>query len=313
MLSNLAFIVTTRCNLHCAHCLRGYYDQHHDLPLDLAAEILTSAKPFGASHVGMTGGEPYLHPQFDALVALIVESGYTWSFTSNGLRSQPYIGAMTRHRENFTHVTLSLEGASPETHARTRHRPDAYERVLINARHYIKTGFKVQIGFTLHRHNKHELDEIAQLAVDLKGSKLAVAAIIPTEWNNDLWLTDEERFELYTEVMVLRSKLDIDIGYASALHTRGGVDFCDNLHLHKLAFNARGELIFCCDTINQGAVIGSLQHTSFPDLIQTWLSHSASLQQHRTELIAQGKETIPGFDSCAFCNSHFDISDFSVQ
>ena len=40
MLKNLILFATTRCDLKCAHCLRGYPTRHDDLPLDLLPNLL---------------------------------------------------------------------------------------------------------------------------------------------------------------------------------------------------------------------------------------------------------------------------------
>jgi MoaA/NifB/PqqE/SkfB family radical SAM enzyme len=40
VLKNLTLFATTRCDLKCAHCLRGYPTRHDDLPLDLLPNLL---------------------------------------------------------------------------------------------------------------------------------------------------------------------------------------------------------------------------------------------------------------------------------
>jgi MoaA/NifB/PqqE/SkfB family radical SAM enzyme len=71
MLTNLALIVTTRCDYHCAHCLRDLSDEKVDFLLELLPKLLEQARPFGARHVGFTGGEPHLHPHFAELVEMV--------------------------------------------------------------------------------------------------------------------------------------------------------------------------------------------------------------------------------------------------
>ena len=40
MLKRPTLFATTRCNLKCAHCLRGYPTSHDDFPLDLLPNLL---------------------------------------------------------------------------------------------------------------------------------------------------------------------------------------------------------------------------------------------------------------------------------
>ena len=85
MLTRLALIVTTRCDLHCAHCLRGLSDEKVDFPVDLLPRLFEESRPFGSRHVSFTGGETHLHPQLGRLVEMVVEAGYTWQFVIHGL------------------------------------------------------------------------------------------------------------------------------------------------------------------------------------------------------------------------------------
>ena len=48
MLTNLALVVTTRCDYHCAHCLRGPSDEKVVFPLELMPTLLEQAQPFGS-------------------------------------------------------------------------------------------------------------------------------------------------------------------------------------------------------------------------------------------------------------------------
>ena len=41
------------------------------------------ARLFGAQHVGLTGGEPRLYPQFERMKGIILEVDYKLSFASN--------------------------------------------------------------------------------------------------------------------------------------------------------------------------------------------------------------------------------------
>jgi MoaA/NifB/PqqE/SkfB family radical SAM enzyme len=118
MLTTIGIFVTTRCDLRCAHCLRGHYEgqEHQDFSLDLLTRLLEEGRPFGARQFGFTGGELCLHPEFSQMVAMVVDAGYRWSFVSNGQRSEPYCSLMTRFRSAFKSANLSLDGADAKTH-----------------------------------------------------------------------------------------------------------------------------------------------------------------------------------------------------
>lgn len=305
MLNHIAIITTMRCDLKCEHCLRGYPKARPDFPMDLLDKLLTEALPFGAKHIGLTGGEPHLHPDFEKMVEKIVGYGYTWHFVSHGQRTEPYLPLMDKYKDKISYVTLSIDGAKAETHDEIRKHKGAFEKVAASAKRYVELGYKVRINSTLNQKNKNEVAELIKLGCDIGAYSMGFAGTIPTSWNKELILNDKKSLELYQQIMTLRKESKIDVQTVSSLHTRGGVNFCNVLNLRELTFNSRGELIFCCDTTENGAAIDSLREYSFSELVKRWLEQSNALQAQRAERIATGNMG-DKFDTCAFCNSFFN-------
>jgi MoaA/NifB/PqqE/SkfB family radical SAM enzyme len=302
MLTKLAILTTRRCNLHCAHCLRGYPEERRDFPLELLPHLLEDARPFGVRHVALTGGEPGLHPRFAGFVDKIVAAGYTWNFVTNGLAVEPYLAPLERFKENLTHISLSLDGANHETHDAIRCRQGAFAALMQSIDHYKTMGVKLRFNATINRLNKGELQGMVKLAECLGVDSVFFGSAIPTPWNEKLVLTDQETLEVYKQLKEIGKKAAVLIRSFSSLHTRGGVNFCGNLNLEEITINAKGEVIFCCDTIKDGAVVGSLASEPFTALVRRWLQISTALQLERLDNIATGMMD-DGFDACTFCNN----------
>ena len=303
MLTNIALITTMRCDLKCRHCLRGYPEERPDFPLELMDKLLTQALPFGARHVGLTGGEPHLHPEFGKIVEKIVAYGYTWHIVSNGQKTAPYLPLMEKYREKFKYVSLSVDSASPALHDEIRNHRGAFKRVMHAIKEYKSHGYPVHLACTLNRRNKGEVSDLVKMAKELGAESIGFGGTIPTPWNQELVLEDEEALILWQQIIRLQKQIDLNSRTFSGLHSRGGVNFCNILNLRELAFNSQGEVMFCCDTINHGAVIGSLANYSVSELIQIWLEHSFELQKLRTRQIASGQMG-SGFDTCLFCEKY---------
>ncbi len=304
MLSRIALIVTTRCDYRCAHCLRGLSGEKVDFPLELLPGLLEQARPFGARHVALTGGEPRLHPRFAELVEMICAAGYTWHFVSNGAQVEPYLRLMERFREGFTGVSLSLDGATAEVHDAIRHKQGAFERVIAAVKRYQQAGFQVQLGACLSQLNKGQVEDLLHLAEELGVCGLKFGGTIPAPGNQALVLSEADLLGLYQQIQALREVTELPLSTFSSLYTPGGVHFCGNLELKEATFNPRGEMMFCCDTRGYGAALGSLRDGSFAGLIQEWLRAAAALQGERVRCIAEGVMG-EGFDSCVFCNEYF--------
>jgi organic radical activating enzyme len=51
--------------------------------LPIVQKVLKEGHSCGIAHVGLTGGEPTIHPQFPEILKLVSQAGYTFSFVSN--------------------------------------------------------------------------------------------------------------------------------------------------------------------------------------------------------------------------------------
>ena len=301
MLKSIAIITTLRCDLKCEHCLRGFPKERPDFPMELLDKLLAEVLPFGARQVGLTGGEPHLHPQFEQLIEKIVAYGYSWHFTSHGQRMEPYLSLMESARKNFSHVNLSMDGADEVTHDDIRKRKGAFKKVVSTARNYVEKGYRVNLNMVLNQKNKNQVEDFISFGKELGVTSIAFGGVIPAPWNMHLLLSDTEKMELFQQIVVLRENAEVKIRTTSSLHTRGGVNFCDVFNMKKLYFNSRGEMIFCCDADQTESVVGSLYENSLETLMEKRLQMSMRLQKRRLNMIAKG-EMREGFDTCGFCN-----------
>ena len=304
MLHNIAVIITTRCDLKCWHCLRGFPTQASDFPIEFLDKLLQNALVFGTKHIGLTGGEPYLHPKFSEIVKIIVSYGYTWHFVSNGQNADPYLPLIEKNRDNFSHVTLSLDSVTPEIHDKIRRRSGSYKRTIESIKKYVRAGCSVKIASTLTQKNKNEMEPLINLAIEVGANSIVFGGIIPTPWNQELILPDSDSMPLWELANSLRTKKDFNIQTTSSLFTRGGINFCNALNLKELTFNSQGKLIFCCDTIGSGYEIDSNSEANLAELLSKWLDISLAMQKFRTHQILNGVME-DGFDTCHFCNNFF--------
>lgn len=304
MIDTIILLTTMRCNYNCRHCLQGAGKDPVDFPLDLFPHLLTEARQFGAKHVGFTGGEARLHPGFEQMVETVLQHGYTWSLNSNGSQTEPYLELMKRSDGAFKSVSLSLDGADAETHDRLRQREGAFEAVIQSAQTYIEHGFDVKLTTCLHTENKHQTAEIVALGEKLGVKSIKCAGLIPAEGIELQPLSNQESYDLYQQIQDLNANSDVLVQAASALYTRGGINFCSTLNLRSLTFSPQAELLFCCDAQGGNPVIGSLYKQGLPELIEGWITTVENLKKVRTRRIAHGQMG-EGFDTCQFCNLNF--------
>ena len=118
----IAFKLTNRCDLRCAHCYQwgadGYHhhlaagDRHGDLDLALVARMLEATRPV-RSNVYLWGGEPLVYRDWDGLVELLANDPRWTSVCTNGTlieRRLPSLLRLGRHLE----LSISLDGFEAE-------------------------------------------------------------------------------------------------------------------------------------------------------------------------------------------------------
>ncbi|MGC1520298.1 MAG: radical SAM protein [Steroidobacteraceae bacterium] len=164
--------LTERCNSRCVTC---DYWRHGREDMDLAAvtRLLPSLAEMGTRLALLSGGEPLLNPEWPAIARLLRKSGLkVWLLTS-GL-------ALAKHArravELFDAITVSLDGADPQTYAAIRGL-DAFHKVcggiLAAAGHGTPPGIRV----TVQRGNFRQLPAFVALAKEVGARQVSFLAV----------------------------------------------------------------------------------------------------------------------------------------
>jgi heme d1 biosynthesis radical SAM protein NirJ len=152
-----------RCNLACQHCYSISAD------VDFAGELTTpeifatmdDLRAFDVPVLILSGGEPLLHPDIDAIAARAKALGFYVGLSTNGTLIDdamlPRIAAV-----GYDYVGISLDGIEA-THDRFRRKAGAYAASLRALRLCRDAGLKVGVRFTLTQDNAHDLPRLLEL------------------------------------------------------------------------------------------------------------------------------------------------------
>jgi SynChlorMet cassette radical SAM/SPASM protein ScmF len=164
--------LTTGCNLACRHCwivpksLNGEAFPGNCLDVVLLREAVAEAKPLGLAHAKLTGGEPTLHPRFLQIVDLLTGEGLRLSLETNGTLIDRALARHLKENTSLDSVSISLDGATAETHDAFRNVPGAFGSALGGLDHLVDAGYKPQVIMSPHRGNIGELEDLVKLAVE---------------------------------------------------------------------------------------------------------------------------------------------------
>jgi MoaA/NifB/PqqE/SkfB family radical SAM enzyme len=109
----LAHIVPMRrCNLSCAYC-NEYDAVSKPVPLELMLKRLDKLAFLGTSMITVSGGEPLLHPELDAMVVRMRERGMVASLITNGYYlSKDRIRSL--NAAGLDYLQISIDNVEPD-------------------------------------------------------------------------------------------------------------------------------------------------------------------------------------------------------
>jgi heme b synthase len=198
----IAWEITRQCNLSCVHCRasaqKGPY--LNELTTDECLGLLDNIVSFSTPVVILTGGEPLLRKDIFQIARHGTEKGLRLVMAVNGTLVDENM-ARKMQDAGIQRMSVSIDGATAESHDRFRQVSGAFEGALCGMRSAKKVGLEFQINTTITRQNSHELPDILDLAIDLGAAAHHVFLLVPTGRGKDLsdqQVTAQEYEEILT-------------------------------------------------------------------------------------------------------------------
>ncbi|MFE5587321.1 radical SAM protein [Kitasatospora sp. NPDC056531] len=191
-----------RCNLDCPQCL-----DDKSVRESTAAERRVLAAHIAASRVlgvDISGGEPLLllRDLPDLALAIRHQGTSVVSCTTNGWHLARRAEELA---DSLNAIRVSLDGATETTHDTWRGR-DSYRRAIAGIRAAVGEGLFVQLQMVLMQSNKHEAQELLDLAAQLGAGGVTFLQMLPIGSGAALaaeqMLTDEQAQEIVAPLTV---------------------------------------------------------------------------------------------------------------
>jgi Fe-coproporphyrin III synthase len=186
--TNLAMVLTLRCNLNCVMCRqirsdhevpqnRSWYDGQQELPLQTWIDFLDQTKSF-LPWLYLTGGEPLVYPHFRELVTAARQRRLTVHLQTNGTLLNQVAEFLVK--EGVVAVSISLDGP-PAIHDTIRGVKGTFTRVakgvgaLLAARKNLgRPNPIVSFNCTISKGNLDYLADMVPLAAELGADALQI-------------------------------------------------------------------------------------------------------------------------------------------
>ncbi|MBI4667263.1 MAG: radical SAM protein [Nitrospinae bacterium] len=172
---------TAGCNLECVHCRRldvAHQMMKDDLDTEQSKQLIDAIAATSPCILVLSGGEPLFRPDIYELAEYADSKGLTVALATNGTMVTPEVARKIVDAK-IQRVSISLDGASAETHDKFRQLPGSYERAIKGMKYLQELGMSTQINCTIAKHNAHEVQKIYQNAIDLGAEALHIFMLVP--------------------------------------------------------------------------------------------------------------------------------------
>ena len=165
---NGTFELTPCCNMACKMCyVRMTKQQQEEIaPLRTAKEWLAlaeEAKKQGMVYLLLTGGEPFLRPDFREILSGLNKMGLLVSINSNGTLITEEVISWLKETPPVR-VNVTLYGASDETYERLCGNPNGFTQTVHGIRLLKNAGITVKINCSITPHNVDDIEGIFAFA-----------------------------------------------------------------------------------------------------------------------------------------------------
>jgi pyrroloquinoline quinone biosynthesis protein E len=209
--------LTYRCPLRCVYCSNPLDYARHSAELDTATwkRVLGEAEELGVVQLNLTGGEPLVRDDLEALVEEARRLDLYTNLITSGIPLRRE--RLARLRElGLDNVQISIQDVSAAGSDRIAGLR-SFERKLEVAAWVKELGFPLTLNTVLHRENLDRVGEVVALAERLQADRLELANTQYLGWalvNREALLPTREQLERAREVAAgarkrLRGRMEV--------------------------------------------------------------------------------------------------------
>lgn len=274
------------CNLRCGMCNHWRWQREPPLEIDRLKSIIDELAGLGCRKIHISGGEPTLYPDLEALIAHISSRGLRVNMTTNAT-------LITRERARslveagLYGVNISLDSPNPRLHDRMRGVKGAWKRAVKGLR-YLRRRLKKQklrINTVVGRINYTSLTDLPDLAAELGADAWNLIpldhhpGLLPGLSKRQIQIYNEQIAPVIARKALARGLIqDVRQAYPFGLSpreiklSRQGF-YAHNYYEHFPCFapwthaliNHEGQVSVCC-MLREGPIMGDLRGQSFTEI-----------------------------------------------
>ncbi len=177
----IAWEVTRRCNLKCVHCRSSSNmdNREGEWTLDEAKALIDDITSNYSPVVVLSGGEPLMREDVFDIATYGTSKGLRMCIATDGTLVTDEICEKMK-ASGIKICSLSLDGATKETHDNFRDMDGAFEGTLNAAKLFKKHGIEFIVNSSFTKRNQSEIEATYKLAKKIGAKSWYMSMIVPT-------------------------------------------------------------------------------------------------------------------------------------
>jgi SynChlorMet cassette radical SAM/SPASM protein ScmE len=165
---SVSISITGKCNLKCNYCF--YANEMaglKDLPAATWLQFFNELGRIGIMDACLSGGEPFIRPDFFELIDGIIANRMRYNILSNGTLINEKLLKQFEHgkrRLRLDSIQISIDGSTAAIHNQSRR--GSFAKAIRGLKLLKEAGFPVAARVTINRHNLNDLENIAKLLLE---------------------------------------------------------------------------------------------------------------------------------------------------
>lgn len=218
--------VTRACALACRHCRAIAQPQSHpqELNHEEAMTLVDRIAELNPPMLVLTGGDPMMRRDIFDIIERAAAKGLRVALSPAATNRLIHTDFHKLRQAGVVSMSLSLDGATQETHDAFRRVPHTFERTLQAARMAKEAGIQLQINTTISRTTLPELEGFVELLKQIEPDVWSVFLLVPTgRATMEELPTADELETLWQRLLELRAELPFAIKTTEGHHYRRAI------------------------------------------------------------------------------------------
>ena len=177
----VAWEITRRCNLACAHCRAGSVDAEYggELSTEECFHLIDQIIEVGKPILILTGGEPLCRPDVFDIGRYAAEHGLRVVLGTNGTLIDERVARKLK-QVPVSRVGVSIDFPDAVMQDDFRGRSGAFDEAIAGVRQAQRAGIDIQINSTITKKNAALIGELLDLALELGAVAFHPFMLVPT-------------------------------------------------------------------------------------------------------------------------------------